>query len=317
MNSFLKAVVVAAGLFAGANSLIAAPAEINLMPSCTGQHIHAARRLGLPLTKAQIHGDGWSIPAVSCTFGDRAMRPNSVCWTASPASYTTASPLRLRREARRVRHQMDQRQRRRLRRGLEAARASEPQAAELIALDDKRRATLTTLQEAQSRRNAASKEIGKAKGAKDEATASKLMAEVAALKDQIAKGEEDERKLDAEIKAALEVIPNLPRADVPDGKDEKGNVEVRKVGTPGKFDFAPKQHFEIGEALGLMDFEAAQKISGARFVVLKGALARLERAIGSFMLDLHTRREFGLHRSQSAAAGEGSLGLWHGQFAEV
>jgi seryl-tRNA synthetase len=172
--------------------------------------------------------------------------------------------------------------------GLNRRGLSEPKATDLIALDDKRRATLTTLQEAQSRRNAASKDIGKAKGAKDEATASKLMAEVAALKDQIAKGEDDERKLDAEIKAALEVIPNLPRADVPEGTDEKGNVEVRKVGTPGKFDFAPKQHFEIGEALGLMDFEAAQKISGARFVVLKGALARLERAIGSFMLDLHT-----------------------------
>jgi len=176
--------------------------------------------------------------------------------------------------------------------GLKRRGLSEPKAADLIALDDKRRVTLTTLQEAQSRRNAASKEIGKAKGAKDEATASKLMAEVAALKDQIAKGEEDERKLDAEIKAALEVIPNLPREDVPLGTDEKDNVEVRKVGTPGKFDFAPKQHFEIGEALGLMDFEAAQKISGARFVVLKGALARLERAIGSFMLDLHTG-EFG------------------------
>ncbi len=167
-----------------------------------------------------------------------------------------------------------------------------PQAAALIALDDKRRATLTTLQEAQSRRNAASKEIGKAKGAKDEATASRLMAEVAELKETIAKGEDDERKLDAEMKAALEVIPNLPLADVPDGGDETGNVEVRKVGTPGKFDFAPKQHFEIGEALGLMDFEAAQKISGARFVVLKGALARLERALASFMLDLHTG-EFG------------------------
>jgi seryl-tRNA synthetase len=118
------------------------------------------------------------------------------------------------------------------------------------------------------------------------------MAEVAELKETIAKGEDDERKLDAEMKAALEVIPNLPLADVPDGGDETGNVEVRKVGTPGKFDFAPKQHFEIGEALGLMDFEAAQKISGARFVVLKGALARLERALASFMLDLHTG-EFG------------------------
>ncbi|AGK57546.1 seryl-tRNA ligase [Hyphomicrobium denitrificans 1NES1] len=167
-----------------------------------------------------------------------------------------------------------------------------PQAAALVALDDRRRQTLTTLQDAQSRRNAASKEIGKAKGAKDEATAARLMAEVADLKDIIAKGEDDERKLDAEIKAALEIIPNLPRADVPDGADETGNVEVRRVGTPASFDFAPKQHFEIGEALGLMDFEAAQKISGARFVVLKGALARLERALASFMLDLHTS-EFG------------------------
>jgi seryl-tRNA synthetase len=188
-----------------------------------------------------------------------------------------------------------------------------PLATALIALDDKRRATLTTLQDAQSRRNAASKEIGKAKGAKDEATASRLMAEVAELKDKIAKGEDDERKLDAEIKAALEVIPNLPRADVPDGADETGNVEVRKVGTPGAFDFAPKQHFEIGEALGLMDFEAAQKISGARFVVLKGALARLERAIASFMLDMHTG-EFGytevnppLLVKDQAAYGTGNL----------
>jgi seryl-tRNA synthetase len=167
-----------------------------------------------------------------------------------------------------------------------------PQAAAVIALDDKRRATLTTLQEAQSRRNAASKEIGKAKASKDEATAARLMAEVAELKDVIARGEDDERRLDADIKSALEVIPNLPRADVPEGADETGNVEVRKVGTPARFDFAPKQHFEIGEALGLMDFEAAQKISGARFVVLKGGLARLERALASFMLDLHTS-EFG------------------------
>ncbi|WP_423414406.1 serine--tRNA ligase [Hyphomicrobium sp. B1] len=167
-------------------------------------------------------------------------------------------------------------------------RGLEPQAGRIIALDDKRRALLTSLQEAQSQRNAASKEIGKAKAAKDDATASRLMAEVAALKDTIASGEEEERVLDAEIRDVLSVIPNTPRADVPFGTDETGNVEVRKVGTPGTFDFAPKQHFEIGEALGLMDFEAAQKISGARFVVLRGALARLERAIASFMLDLHT-----------------------------
>jgi seryl-tRNA synthetase len=192
-------------------------------------------------------------------------------------------------------------------------RQLEPQAAELIALDDKRRVCLTALQNAQSRRNAASKEIGKAKAAKDDATVSNLMTEVADLKDRIAKGEEEARGLDAQIKAAIEVIPNLPRAEVPDGADEKSNAEVRKVGTPRTFDFAPKQHFEIGEALGLMDFEGAQKISGARFVVLKGALARLERAIACFMLDLHTG-EFGytevnppLLVKDQAAYGTGNL----------
>ncbi|MGZ5919478.1 MAG: serine--tRNA ligase, partial [Hyphomicrobium sp.] len=161
-----------------------------------------------------------------------------------------------------------------------------PQAGELIALDEARRAHITKLQEAQARRNAASKEIGQAKAKKDEATAAKLMAEVAALKETLAKGEEEERKLDAKLKAQLEVIPNLPLDDVPLGKDEKDNKEVRKVGAPPKFSFKPKQHFEIGEALGLMDFATAAKISGARFVVLKGALAWLERALGQFMLDL-------------------------------
>lgn len=192
-------------------------------------------------------------------------------------------------------------------------RGLEPLSASLIKLDDERKATLTALQDAQGRRNAASKDIGKAKGAKDEALANKLMAEVAALKDTIANGEDDERRLDREIRAALEVIPNLPREDVPLGTDETGNVEVRKVGTPGTFDFTPKQHFEIGEELGLMDFEAAQKISGARFVVLKGALARLERAIAAFMLNLHTS-EFGyvehnppLLVKDDAAYGTGNL----------
>lgn len=161
-------------------------------------------------------------------------------------------------------------------------------AEKLIALDDKRRAILTSLQDAQNRRNSVSKDIGKAKGAKDEATAAKLMAEVATLKEQIAAGEAQERQIDAELRAALEVIPNLPREDVPLGTDEHGNKEIRRVGTPRTFDFAPKQHFEIGEGLGLMDFEGAQKVSGARFVVLKGALARMERAIAAFMLDLHT-----------------------------
>ena len=163
-----------------------------------------------------------------------------------------------------------------------------PLSAELIALDEARRAHMTKLQEAQARRNAASKDIGKAKAARDEVKANELMAEVASLKDVLAKGEEGERELDGKLRDALSVIPNLPLDDVPLGKDEKDNKEVRKVGAPPKFDFAPKQHFEIGEALGLMDFATAAKISGARFVVLKGALARLERALGAFMLDLHT-----------------------------
>jgi len=167
-------------------------------------------------------------------------------------------------------------------------RGLDPLSAGLIALDEQRRANLTTLQDAQSRRNAVSKDIGKAKASRDEALSQKLMAEVGALKDIIAKGEEQERADNAAIEAALAVIPNLPRDDVPDGKDEKDNRQVRKVGTPGTFAFKPKQHFELGEALGLMDFEAAQKISGARFVVLKGALARLERSIAQLMLDMHT-----------------------------
>jgi seryl-tRNA synthetase len=167
-----------------------------------------------------------------------------------------------------------------------------PQAKALIALDEERRKVVTRLQEAQARRNAASKEIGKAKGAKDEAAAKKLMAEVAELKEVIQGGEAEERQLDAKLKDALSIIPNLPLDDVPLGKDEKDNKEIHKVGKPKKFSFKPKQHFEIGEALGLMDFETAAKISGARFVVLKGALARLERALAAFMLDLHTT-EFG------------------------
>ncbi len=167
-------------------------------------------------------------------------------------------------------------------RGLEAA------SPRLLELDEALRRTKTRLQEAQTRRNAASKEIGKAKGAKDEALAAKLMAEVAELKEVIQGGEEEERQLDKVLVDALAVIPNLPREDVPVGADETGNKEVRRVGEPRKFDFAPKQHFELGEALGLMDFETAGRVSGARFVFLKGAVARLERAIASFMLDLHT-----------------------------
>ena len=169
-------------------------------------------------------------------------------------------------------------------------RGLEPLAAKLLALDEARRAHVTKLQEAQARRNAVSKEIGRAKAAKDEATAARLMAEVASLKDFLTSGEDKEKELTAELEKELAVIPNLPRDDVPVGADEKGNVEVRRVGTPTTFAFTnkPKQHFEIGEALGMMDFESAAKVSGARFVFLKGQLARLERALGQFMLDIHT-----------------------------
>jgi seryl-tRNA synthetase len=168
-------------------------------------------------------------------------------------------------------------------------------AAQLAALDEARRKVVTRLQDAQARRNAASKEIGKAKAAKDEAKAQALMAEVAALKDALAKGEEEQRAADKALHDALSVIPNLPADDVPVGADEKGNVEVRRVGEPPKLSWTnkPKQHFEIGEALGLMDFETAAKLSGSRFVVLKGQLARLERALAAFMLDIHTAPEKG------------------------
>jgi len=167
-------------------------------------------------------------------------------------------------------------------------------SGELIALDEARRKVVTRLQEAQARRNAASKEIGKAKGARDEARAQALMAEVAALKDELAGGEKAQADVDKVLHEALSVIPNIPHDEVPEGRDEKDNKEVRRVGEPPKLGWTnkPKQHYEIGEALGLMDFETAAKLSGSRFVVLKGQLARLERALAQFMLDLHTT-EFG------------------------
>ena len=171
-------------------------------------------------------------------------------------------------------------------------RALPPMSADVLKLDEERRANTTSLQEMQARRNAASKEIGKAKGkGGDPKKAEALMAEVAGLKEQIAAGERRERELDEQIKTLLSGIPNMLSPEVPDGKDESENVELRRWGKPRDFKedgFAPKQHFEIGEALGLMDFEAAAKISGARFTVLKGGLARLERALGQFMLDVQT-----------------------------
>jgi seryl-tRNA synthetase len=173
-----------------------------------------------------------------------------------------------------------------------ARRGLTPLSAEVLKLDEERRANTKTLQGTQARRNAASKEIGKAKGkGGDPAKAEALMAEVAGLKDQIAAREQRERELDEQLNTLLAGIPNMLSPDVPDGEDETENVEFRRWGAPRDFKkegFEPKQHFEIGEALGLMDFETAAKISGARFTVLKGGLARLERALGQFMLDVQT-----------------------------
>jgi seryl-tRNA synthetase len=159
---------------------------------------------------------------------------------------------------------------------------------QIMSLDEQRRATIQKLQEAQARRNAASKQIGQAKTAKDEAGAKRLMDEVAALKTAIQHGEAAEREVEKKYQDLLAAIPNIPAADVPVGPDAESNVVLREIGKPKKFSFTPKQHFELGEALGLMDFETAAKLSGSRFVVLKGPLARLERALAQFMLDLHT-----------------------------
>jgi seryl-tRNA synthetase len=167
-------------------------------------------------------------------------------------------------------------------------RGLEPLADTLFALDNKRRAAIAKSQEAQERRNALSKEIGAAMKAGDASLAKALKIEVGDLKTALPAYEAEERVAIKELDEALAKEPNTPLDDVPDGRDENDNVELRRVSEPRAMDFQPKEHFDIGEALGLMDFETAAKISGARFVVLKGALARLERALSQFMLDLHT-----------------------------
>ncbi|MDJ0448346.1 serine--tRNA ligase [Methylocystis sp. JR02] len=169
-----------------------------------------------------------------------------------------------------------------------ARRGLAPMSAELFALDDARRSAIAELQKAQERRNAASKEIGAAMKAGDSAKAEALKAEVAQIKDNWPTLEQAERDAIAALDNALSSIPNTPLESVPEGKDENENVEVFRWGTPRTFDFTAKEHFEIGEGLGFMDFETAAKLSGARFVVNKGPLARLERALAQFMLDLHT-----------------------------
>src|SRR5580692_4885894 len=167
-------------------------------------------------------------------------------------------------------------------------RGIEPLSSSLLAIDEKRRAAILKSEQAQARRNAASKEIGDAKKAKDEARAASLMAEVAELKTTMPELEAATKASDAELATALAAIPNLPLDEVPDGTDEHGNVQHHVFGKARSYDFKTKPHDDLGTALRQMDFETAAKLSGARFVVLKKGLARLERAIGQFMLDLHT-----------------------------
>ena len=171
-----------------------------------------------------------------------------------------------------------------------AARGLQPLATDILARDASARAKRTALQKIQNRRNALSKQIGAAKS-KDE-DADNLIAEVGQLKGTLQQGEEAERELMQALRDILVGLPNRPEEGVPVGEDEEANVVVCSHGDPADFDFEPKEHFEIGEALGLMDFEAASKLSGARFVVLRGELARLERALSAAMLDIHTQ-EFG------------------------
>jgi len=168
------------------------------------------------------------------------------------------------------------------RRGLSAM------SRQILDIDQAWRDATKKLQDMQSLRNDASKKIGQAKAQKNEAEAQRLMADVARLKDEIPATELRVRESEEALNELLSTIPNLPAADVPDGPDETANKEARRVGAPRSTNFAAKQHFDLGEALKLMDFDAASKMSGARFVLLRGPLARLERAIANFMLDLHT-----------------------------
>src|SRR6266540_410812 len=169
-----------------------------------------------------------------------------------------------------------------------AGRGPPGEAKRWIKTDERRRAATKRGGPAPARRNTASREIGAAKKSNEEAAAQALLAEVARLKAEIPQLEEEAKKASKELDGALAQIPNLPLDEVPDGQDPSGNVEHHRFGIKRDYSFSPQQHFDLGEALGQMDFETAAKLSGARFVVLKKGLARLERALGQFMLDVHT-----------------------------
>jgi len=169
-----------------------------------------------------------------------------------------------------------------------ARRGLPPQSPALLALDEDRRTCITAAEAALADRNAASKQVGAAKAKGDEAEFDRLRALVAEKKDEIARLEEEAKAKDAALQAALAALPNLPADDIPDGEDEAGNVEINRWGTPRDFDFTPVEHFDIAGVKPGMDFETAAKLSGARFVLLSGAIARIHRALAQFMLDIHT-----------------------------
>ncbi len=168
-----------------------------------------------------------------------------------------------------------------------ARRGLAPVSSEILAQDAERRGALTALQEKQARRNAISREVGQGKRAGADTTA--LEAEAVALRGEMEDLEKRSAALDEAIRRVLEGLPNVLDPDVPDGPDETSNIVLKQYGEPRDLGFQPKQHFELGEALGMMDFATAAKLAGTRFVVLRGPLARLERALGQFMIDLHTR----------------------------
>src|SRR5919197_5803581 len=169
-----------------------------------------------------------------------------------------------------------------------ARRGLPGEAKRVIEIDERRRATIQKAEAALARRNSASREIGAAKKSNEEAAAQALLAEVARLKAEIPQLEEEAKNASKELDDALAQIPNLPLDEVPDGKEASDNVEHHRFGAKRNYGFQPEQHFDLGEGLGQMDFETAARLSGARFVVLKSDLARLERALAQFMLDVHT-----------------------------
>ncbi|APZ54229.1 serine--tRNA ligase [Salipiger abyssi] len=167
-------------------------------------------------------------------------------------------------------------------------RGLESQSASVLAMDEERRAAIHAAETAQAEQNRASKEVGKAKASGDEAEFERLRALVSAKKAEVAEMQAKAKELDSQLTDLLMGVPNLPYDDVPEGADEDDNVEIRRWGTPAAYDFAPKEHYQLEGVQKGMDFETAAKLSGARFVVLSGAVARIHRALAQFMLDTHT-----------------------------